>query len=1218
MNRTRQWPPSLRRPNRGWLTVPGLLWALALPAAGQAPGLLAVPGTTTAQPTTRAPAEPATPVAPSAEQPDFIPYEIPVEIPEAFRQRRADGTLPETEDVARVSPAMALMYEGMIDVQDGKHAEAIPKLEEAIESDPTLLGAWETIGWAHWAVGNQDQAKTYWERLRAIAPENHRVYRLLAQVASHEGDLTQAEELYRRSLFLDPDQYDTRYNYGRILLWNGRFGEALAELRALHRQDPDRLDVELQLARALSANEEFEESLEHWNNICEVVPDFPEYLMPRAQVLLLVGALREAQAEAEHILELEPDHQAALNLLVDIAMRARRPDEVAAAMRRVMRRADSREAKANIARRLAYFMTGEYKRDPNVFSLPQCLEVANEAYDLDPEDVNGHLFFAELLTLDKRYGQAEAHFLDILDKKNPHSQRAKRGLLDTYLGRMQLAEAENQLRKLLREFNPHDPYRHYLWAQIYFSRGRYYDALESLDRLELEGAHGAIFTLLYHGLSSSEWTAMPSIRQFRDHLSTLKRAGFKFLSPEQFKPYFDSLEIPERVPRRSVLNRAVRSLRAAWRDVEELDPPQLRDFTPDRVVAVTFDDGMRTSFRWATPVAEELRVPLTMFISVGHILSNDLRIATFPEIKAYRETGVWEIGSHLVNASYPKPIYPDGRKGHPLPNLLWFEDKDRQESLREYYQRVRYEFEFSRRLLIEGLNAGPDEISAVAYPMGDVGQSTESNIDLFNVPEMIFNEAETHYDRAFLQSRFGHSMKLDYPAAYQRWEPQRHHNGQDVLRHAFRNHPVFLARRTRAEMATMQGEMHLALDMLKVLKRDGYPEEDLAELSEYVVRRLARLTDVPQAVEDETDTRPVRLIEPHRPHLGVEGESRKANEMIEEWRVGLRAGLYLNPRLHLEGRLGYGAIKQVVTSNYWEEVEEEEVSTRRDVVTTTNEEGTTTTEETRVSFTTVETGTNIVVRESFKATEDYLGLNLHYIYRNGSILAGGVRQRTFGENLEGEDVLAYDIQYSWRPALAIDMSARYEHDMVPSAREVIEYDGVGLGGVWRARDWWNATGSGVYWSLDDDNSLLRLMVENFWRIAPRHDLWIGLHNSVVTTDLDSDLYWTPYWDQRHYFIVRLRRTAPNYFGMLRAHLGIQQRKGRPDEWQRYRERRARAELQGWYAGDPPSEDWNTLIGIAASVRRRWNNGFEVQAEASINALAEHTERTLSATLLYRF
>ncbi|NLF22118.1 MAG: tetratricopeptide repeat protein, partial [Lentisphaerae bacterium] len=42
----------------------------------------------------------------------------------------------------------ALLYKGLILFQGEDYTTAIPYLEEALRQDPTLVGAWEALGWA--------------------------------------------------------------------------------------------------------------------------------------------------------------------------------------------------------------------------------------------------------------------------------------------------------------------------------------------------------------------------------------------------------------------------------------------------------------------------------------------------------------------------------------------------------------------------------------------------------------------------------------------------------------------------------------------------------------------------------------------------------------------------------------------------------------------------------------------------------------------------------------------------------------------------------------------------------------------------------------------------------------------------------------------------------------------------------------------------------------
>ncbi|MFN2352141.1 MAG: tetratricopeptide repeat protein [Kiritimatiellia bacterium] len=1111
----------------------------------------------------------------------------------------------------------------MINVQDKLYEQAIPKLEWVIRTDPTLLEAWETLGWAYWLVGREKDAAILWQRLVEIVPNEPMGYNLLAQVMMRDGDLTRAEELYRTSLALDSEQYEIKVAMARIKLWTGRTREAVEALRRLLAEDVDRLDVELDLAWAMYANEEYEDALEVWNHINEVIPDQPDYIMARANVLLLIGATREAEADARRVLELDKSNRGAINLLASLAMRSRRPDEAIAALERVMELTPDDRPRARIALDMANYMKMTYDRDKTVFTMEECLKAARRAYDLDPENANVNLFYGELLTASRKYGSAEDIFQKVLDEMNPYNQRAHLGIMETYFARSMLDEAEKKLTENLRLFNPDNPFRHVYWARLHFARGDYPAAMEALDRLEYEGARGAIFVLLYHGLSPSEWSDMPSVRQFRDHLMILRRNGFKFITPSQFPAYFAQKQHPAAPGSeiRPALSRAVQGLKYAWTGRKPEMPPVLSDYTPERVVCITMDDALRNSLRYGAIVAEELQVPLTMFVPVAGVIDHGMYSATFAEMREYMESGLWEIQSHLWDAGYFATTNdaPDAQQVNPLPNLVWLPDKQRLESLREYHARLRHEFRDSKRVLARELGLEESEITAVAYPLGDIGQETSSNIELFNVPEVILNEAEISYRQGFVQDNFGYAVANDNPMLYKRHEPPRNATGREVLREALRQHPVFVARRMRAEIAALNGQLHLANRMLDILKRDDYPEEDLAELTAYVQEHLARLAKVPDIPIGDTDVKKKVWFEPRHPFLAVEGSSIKANEMLDQWSVGVSAGLNLNPRLTLEARASTGKIKQTVSTNRWVEVEKTTVSSSRSDVTIVQDGVTTRQQETRTTYDTVMVQSNVLVKNTYRADENVVGAGFRYIHENGAYTVIDVNNRMLeGDEIGDESALVFSAEHQWRPVPALDISARYQNDLVPSAREILRYDGFALRGIWRIRDWWRASGLASFAMYADDNSYLHAHVENLWRISQVYDIWFGLHDSVDTADRENQMYWTPYWDQRHYLILQLGRSYPNYSAMVRAHLGIQKDTARQEELERYNTARVRGEAEGWYPGNDPQQGWATLLGVSAGLSRTWSSGWNFTGEFTVNSIRDYTEHTLAGKLSYRF
>jgi len=1139
---------------------------------------------------------------------------------------RAQTSLPFTpparDELTEVTPAMSVMYEAMINVQDKRLREAIPKLEWVLTEDPSLLGAWEALGWAYWLEDRHRDAENLWNRLLIIAPNEPLGYNLLAQIATRDGNLNRARELYETSLRLNPAQFETRISYARVLLWSGAYEDAVRELRGLSQEDPDRLDVRIDLAWARYANEEYEESLEIWNEVNEMIPGEPGFLMARANVLILIGALPEAEMDARDALAVDPANREAIELLADLAERSRLPGEAVAAMRRVLDLLETDRERARVVSRIAAYMFGVHQRTPQVFGLRECLDVAAEARDLYPEDVNANLFYGELLVANRQYAAAARVFQEVLDTMNPHNQRALNGLMETYFGRLMLDDAEKQLTHNLKNFNPGNPFRHMYWARLHFARGKYPDALLALEALEMEGARGAVFVLNYAGISPSEWSDVHSVRQLRDHLISLRRAGFRFLAPSEIPAYLESREEPALEDPRGLLFRVVNAVKESLSGQREVKPLLLAGHVPEKVVAVTFDGGLRNSFRYGTEVAEELMIPMGMFLSVGDVVDfNQNQYATFEEIREYMKSERWEIHSQLWNARRLGARDAEGFEVRQLPNRLWLENRERQETFREFHERLRREFRDSRRVIARELKLGEDEVRGVAYPLGELGQDTYSNIDLFKVSDVILNEAEITYRLGFLKANQGYAVRNDNPMLYKVWRPGRMADGNEVLRQAHLQHPVYIARRMRAEFAALKGELHTANAAVDQLRRDGYPEDDLSELRDYVSRHLARLMPLPEAVDAETAAGDVEnpWVRIRSPYVGVQGNTTRANIQIEDWNLGIFAGANLNRKSVLNLRAGIGKIRQTETTNVLFRATREERSTSTSSIRIVEDGVVTNRQQTETSVQQITVLSNRTERTRYQADRFYLGASLNHVHDSGSVTIVDVGLLEMdGPEIGQESAITYGIEHMWRPRPAIDVAAAFEHGLVPSAREMVEYDGVVLTPLWRYKDHWHIRTQTRFQFYEDRNSLLHLELENYWRLSLEHDIWFGLHNSVTTMDRNSEIYWSPYWNERHYFLVRMRRSYPNYFAMLVGQIGIERERVRSKEREQYLTTAASGEAQGFFPGLNPERGWDRLVGASASVTRTWPSGWEFTGEFTVRAMREYIEHAVSGYFLYRF
>lgn len=179
-------------------------------------------------------------------------------------EQELEDAMERAEQNQSTDVADELMSETIGDMEDGNYRRAIPKLEKVIEMKPELYSAWESLGWCYYRLGREQKARDLWNRLRLMAPGKAISYNLLAKLAAANNKLDKAVEYYRKSLEIDPDQYNTRVDFARTLRWKGSLDRSIEMLRDALEEDEHRNDVVLELARALTDNWDYAEALPLW------------------------------------------------------------------------------------------------------------------------------------------------------------------------------------------------------------------------------------------------------------------------------------------------------------------------------------------------------------------------------------------------------------------------------------------------------------------------------------------------------------------------------------------------------------------------------------------------------------------------------------------------------------------------------------------------------------------------------------------------------------------------------------------------------------------------------------------------------------------------------------------------------------------------------------------------------------------------------------------
>ena len=743
----------------------------------------------------------------------------------AVSKERIFQPIPSDKNTKRAEKLLAV----------GQTNDAIAVLEQIVDANPALLRAWELLGQTYWKAKEQDKAIQLWKNLCFIMPDTLFPYNELGDAYRSRNELEKAVIAYQRSLKINPGQLSVQLNLGRSLRWTGRLDDAIQTLRKLCHEKPDWNDAKAELARALLSNRQYQEALPLWTELIKSGSTDTGFLTRETIALFHTDHYREAMEQAQKLVMENPDNVEILTMLVDASEFTGNLRDAIAYLTQILRIS---EANSQRARRTLFRLTRlydrEYEADPQPFHLEPLFILLRNYLEANPLDVDIWLSFGEFQTRIRQFKDAETSYTHVLQKLNPHNIRAHRGLFEVALGQGKYRKAQAELEEI-RAFNPKDPCLYYIEARLKADKGNYTAAFESLDKLEAAGLKGSVAVLLYHGLSTSDSSEVMPVNLFREQLITLRKAGFKFVSPNELADYF---------------NRRNR-----------LTNEKLPDTDIELMVMVTFDDARRDSMRLATPVARELGLVFSMHVPVGYVERSHAFICTWDMLHDFEQSGCWCFGGHTMNAHDRAPIDAEGHLVFALANRLWLPDANRQETESEYLARLHVEYAETQRRLEQHLPSA-SVCPFVAYPFGDIGQQTCGNFDKAISANLA--EAGRVNRMGFIQSALGYAINGDNPLLYQRMEPQYWETGSNVLTHLLENHPVFVARRSRAEYAALSGKRYLAEKMLISLQQDGYPKDSLAKLKDRVEDKLGRkisfrLEDCPSV---RTTNKTARIVLP--------------------------------------------------------------------------------------------------------------------------------------------------------------------------------------------------------------------------------------------------------------------------------------------------------------------------------------------------------------------
>jgi tetratricopeptide (TPR) repeat protein len=215
--------------------------------------------------------------------------------------------------------------------QQGKSAEAVVSLEQALKVDPNHWKAHNNIALAYIDIGEPELAEAHYRESLAVKPQPA-IYNDLGFVLERQGLPGEASDAYRKALELDPDSVVAHYNLASALTRSGELEEAEIHFRAVIEKESSTgaytgLGYVLwQLGRA-------EESAASLSKAIEIDPTNASAYDSLGTILVEQGRLEEAEANYSRLIRHVPS-AAAHRERAGILSRLGRAEEARAEMER--------------------------------------------------------------------------------------------------------------------------------------------------------------------------------------------------------------------------------------------------------------------------------------------------------------------------------------------------------------------------------------------------------------------------------------------------------------------------------------------------------------------------------------------------------------------------------------------------------------------------------------------------------------------------------------------------------------------------------------------------------------------------------------------------------------------------------------------------------------------------------------------------------------------
>jgi protein O-mannosyl-transferase len=233
---------------------------------------------------------------------------------------------------AKITPGnyLALAVLGDIRIREGKNAEAVEYLSQAIEFGPHYVPSRFRLAVALDGLGRTEEALTNYQMALQMDPLNGEPRNAYGVSLMEHGKLGEAEVQLREAHRLKPDDTLVWLNLVLLLRREGKLGDALHECEAMLQLDPTSERSHLLYGETLRLVGRFEEGYQQYAAALRLNPKSASAHVGLGLALIDKGNFTGASAQFEALLKDEPQNPQALDGLGYALAMQRRFDEAKA------------------------------------------------------------------------------------------------------------------------------------------------------------------------------------------------------------------------------------------------------------------------------------------------------------------------------------------------------------------------------------------------------------------------------------------------------------------------------------------------------------------------------------------------------------------------------------------------------------------------------------------------------------------------------------------------------------------------------------------------------------------------------------------------------------------------------------------------------------------------------------------------------------------------